>query len=159
MTTNIQIISGECNILRELHRGRITFQKGHQECVKRRATLSLGAMKSCSVSYEKLLHAFSHLLILLNVSPNNNFHHWYNQKYCAEDVEEAFFDCYNDTNPFELHTWNARGALFFCRFPILFILTSQTIVKQIPSTREFFPFSFCRTYNRDHEVQVMRVYL
>ena len=149
MTTNIQIISGECNILRELHRGRITFQKGHQECVKRRATLSLGAMKSCSVSYAKwlhavshlllllhavshlllLLHAVSHLVILLHVSPYNNLNHWYqlssflNQKYCAEDVEEAFFDCYNDTNPFELHTWSSRDGLFFCRFPILFILT------------------------------------
>lgn len=41
--------SGECNIMREMYRGRFVWSKGHQECVKRRAALSLAANGQCKV--------------------------------------------------------------------------------------------------------------
>ncbi|ORZ10969.1 peptidase M76 family-domain-containing protein [Lobosporangium transversale] len=40
-------LSGDCNWLREVRRGNYTFTKQHQECVKRRAILSVEANPEC----------------------------------------------------------------------------------------------------------------
>ncbi|KAF9305421.1 Mitochondrial inner membrane protease atp23 [Mortierella antarctica] len=65
-------LSGDCNWSREVRRGFYTFTKQHQECVKRRATLSVQANPNCT------------------------------SRAAAEKAVNAVFDsCYNDTRPFD----------------------------------------------------------
>ncbi|TPX35734.1 hypothetical protein SmJEL517_g01958 [Synchytrium microbalum] len=40
-------LSGECRFMREVRRGFVGFNKGHQSCVKRRATLALSHVPQC----------------------------------------------------------------------------------------------------------------
>lgn len=40
-------LSGECSLQSEIGRGNYLFAKGHQECVKRRAALSVAANIYC----------------------------------------------------------------------------------------------------------------
>ncbi|KAF9150823.1 Mitochondrial inner membrane protease atp23 [Linnemannia schmuckeri] len=65
-------LSGDCNWSREVRRGFYTFTKQHQECVKRRATLSVAGNPKC---------------------PSRD---------AAEKAVNAVFEsCYNDTRPFD----------------------------------------------------------
>ncbi|KAF9350809.1 Mitochondrial inner membrane protease atp23 [Mortierella sp. AD094] len=65
-------LSGDCNWTREVRRGFYTFTKQHQECVKRRATLSVEANPNCP------------------------------SRAAAERAVNAVFEsCYNDTRPFD----------------------------------------------------------
>ncbi|KAG0357833.1 metalloprotease ATP23 [Gamsiella multidivaricata] len=65
-------LSGDCNWSREVRRGFYTFTKQHQECVKRRAIISVVANPKCP----------SHA--------------------AAERAVNAVFEsCYNDTRPFD----------------------------------------------------------
>ena len=48
------IRSGECGMYRELYRGKTDFYKGHQACVKRRATLSLSMSGVCKVMFMRM---------------------------------------------------------------------------------------------------------
>ena len=41
-------LSGDCWLSREVARGNLTLAKGHQECVKRRAALSVAMNPNCS---------------------------------------------------------------------------------------------------------------
>jgi mitochondrial inner membrane protease ATP23 len=51
-------LSGECNMMRELTQGRIKTFPGHgQECVKRRAGLSLQANPKCRENKEEYIDA------------------------------------------------------------------------------------------------------
>jgi mitochondrial inner membrane protease ATP23 len=67
-------LSGECDIAQEINRGKVMFNIAgkHQDCVKRRAELSVAMNPHCA-SKEK----------------------------AAEAVAEAFHNCYNDTAPFD----------------------------------------------------------
>ncbi|AET37853.1 putative metalloprotease Ecym_2100 [Eremothecium cymbalariae DBVPG len=67
-------LSGECRIMQEFSRRGFGFTigKGHQECVKRRATLSLMGNPNCK-----------------------------DQKHAENVVEEVWESCFNDTRPFE----------------------------------------------------------
>ncbi|KAG0234456.1 Mitochondrial inner membrane protease atp23 [Mortierella sp. GBA43] len=65
-------LSGDCNWSREFKRGIYTFTKQHQECVKRRAILSVEGNPSCP------------------------------SRAAAERAVNAVFEsCYNDTRPFD----------------------------------------------------------
>ncbi|KAK3805748.1 MAG: peptidase M76 family-domain-containing protein [Benniella sp.] len=65
-------LSGDCNWSREVRRGIYTFTKQHQECVKRRAILSVEGNPNCS------------------------------SRVAAERAVNAVFEsCYNDTRPFD----------------------------------------------------------
>ena len=65
-------LSGDCNWTREVRRGFYTFTKQHQECVRRRAVISVQANPSCP------------------------------SRAAAEKAVNAVFDsCYNDTRPFD----------------------------------------------------------
>ncbi|KAF9425976.1 Mitochondrial inner membrane protease atp23 [Entomortierella beljakovae] len=65
-------LSGDCNWTREVRRGFYTFTKQHQECVKRRAALSVSANPNCP------------------------------SRAVADRVVNAVFEsCYNDTRPFD----------------------------------------------------------
>ncbi|KAF9201625.1 Mitochondrial inner membrane protease atp23 [Haplosporangium sp. Z 27] len=65
-------LSGDCNWTREIRRGFYTFTKQHQECVKRRAILSVQANPNCP------------------------------SRAAAEKAVNAVFEsCYNDTRPFD----------------------------------------------------------
>ncbi|KAF8985100.1 Mitochondrial inner membrane protease atp23 [Entomortierella lignicola] len=65
-------LSGDCNWTREVRRGFYTFTKQHQECVKRRAILSVQANPNCP------------------------------SRAAAEKAVNAVFEsCYNDTRPFD----------------------------------------------------------
>ncbi|KAF9136988.1 Mitochondrial inner membrane protease atp23 [Mortierella sp. GBA39] len=65
-------LSGDCNWTREVRRGHYTFTKQHQECVKRRAAISVAGNPKC---------------------PSRD---------AAEKAVNAVFEsCYNDTRPFD----------------------------------------------------------
>ncbi|KAG0306704.1 Mitochondrial inner membrane protease atp23 [Dissophora globulifera] len=65
-------LSGDCNWSREVRRGIYNFTKQHQECVKRRAILSVEANPECK------------------------------SRAAAERAVNAVFEsCYNDTRPFD----------------------------------------------------------
>ncbi|KAG0249958.1 Mitochondrial inner membrane protease atp23 [Mortierella polycephala] len=65
-------LGGDCNWSREVRRGFYTFTKQHQECVKRRAILSVQANPKCP------------------------------DRATAEKAVNAVFEsCYNDTRPFD----------------------------------------------------------
>ncbi|RYH18666.1 hypothetical protein EON65_26995 [archaeon] len=56
-------LSGECDMAMEIHRGHMKIQGGHQECVKRRATLSVSMNPACKVrtrnyDYSSIIFAF-----------------------------------------------------------------------------------------------------
>lgn len=67
------MLSGECRMMNEfLKHGKIQFGRGHQACVRRRATLSVMGNPNCP------------------------------DKKTAETVVDQIFDhCFNDTRPFE----------------------------------------------------------
>ncbi|KAF9915773.1 Mitochondrial inner membrane protease atp23 [Lobosporangium transversale] len=65
-------LSGDCNWLREVRRGNYTFTKQHQECVKRRAILSVEANPECP-----------------------------SRTAAERAVNGVFESCYNDTRPFD----------------------------------------------------------
>eukprot|EP01031_Cornospumella_fuschlensis_P040639 gene40639-49548_t len=51
-------LSGECDMAMEMHRGHMKIQGGHQECVKRRATLSVSMNPTCkNVAEESVARA------------------------------------------------------------------------------------------------------
>ncbi|CAO3566080.1 unnamed protein product [Mortierella alpina] len=65
-------LSGDCNWTREVRRGFYTFTKQHQECVKRRATISVQANPKCP------------------------------SRAAAEKAVNAVFEsCYSDTRPYD----------------------------------------------------------
>lgn len=65
-------LSGDCKFFRELKRGNLGFNKHHQECVRRRAILSVAANYNCKSIQQ------------------------------AESVVNQVFDsCFNDTRPFD----------------------------------------------------------
>ena len=53
-------LSGECSLLHEFWRGNFKVQNGHSDCVKRRATLSLGMNPACKV--------YSHIVVYSRVT-------------------------------------------------------------------------------------------
>ncbi|CAM9022802.1 unnamed protein product [Wickerhamomyces anomalus] len=66
-------LSGECRLMNQIHRAGLTkFGRGHQECVKRRATLSVASNPFCKDKEE-----------------------------AKKVVEEVWDSCFNDTRPFE----------------------------------------------------------
>ncbi|ODQ65264.1 putative metalloprotease of the mitochondrial inner membrane [Nadsonia fulvescens var. elongata DSM 6958] len=66
-------LSGECRFTRELRRGAFdNFMKGHQECVKRRATMSVMANPKCK-----------------------------GQEQARSVVDQVFQSCFSDTRPFD----------------------------------------------------------
>lgn len=68
-------LSGECAIMTEFWKnaGMMRIAKGHQACVKRRATLSVVGHPNCK-----------------------------DMKHAEEVVEDVFRSCFNDTRPFEM---------------------------------------------------------
>lgn len=66
-------LSGECRMMNQMFRAaKFNFSKGHQECVKRRATLSVRANPNCKSDLE-----------------------------AARVVNQVFDSCYFDTRPFD----------------------------------------------------------
>ncbi|GBE77528.1 peptidase M76 family-domain-containing protein [Sparassis latifolia] len=65
-------LSGDCKFTRELRRGQLAFSKQHQECVRRRAVLSVSANAACP-----------------DVAA------------AERAVNEVWDSCFNDTRPFD----------------------------------------------------------
>jgi inner membrane protease ATP23 len=66
-------LSGECRIMNQIKRAGLTkFGRGHQECVKRRAILSVEANPNCQ-----------------------------SKEQATKVVEEVWDSCFNDTRPFD----------------------------------------------------------
>ena len=65
-------ISGECNMMREVYRGRFQPEKGHQECVKRRAALSLSMSGACKVINFYIIVYFITIIIISPCHPLHN---------------------------------------------------------------------------------------
>lgn len=66
-------LSGECRMMNQIVRNKIfKFSKGHQDCVRRRATLSVRSNPNCQSDEE-----------------------------AAKVVNQVFESCFNDTRPFE----------------------------------------------------------
>ncbi|CCH42778.1 Mitochondrial inner membrane protease ATP23 [Wickerhamomyces ciferrii] len=66
-------LSGECRIMNQISRAGLgKFGRGHQECVKRRAALSVSANPNCK-----------------------------NKEEAKKIVDEVWDSCFNDTRPFE----------------------------------------------------------
>lgn len=64
-------LSGECDYAQEIRRGHVTFQKGHQNCVTRRALKSVSSNPNCQESL------------------------------AGQALHTVFRSCYKDTAPFE----------------------------------------------------------
>ena len=67
-------LSGECNILHEIFRGKYQFQGGHRDCVKRRATKSLAMNPSAGVCFIIIfslyyINHFKITIILYRIKP------------------------------------------------------------------------------------------
>lgn len=65
-------LSGDCSWLREIQRGRFSFSKQHQACVRRRAVLSVMANPNCQ-----------------------------DKESAERAVNEVWESCFNDTRPFD----------------------------------------------------------
>lgn len=65
-------LSGDCRFFKELKRGNMGFNKHHQECVRRRAILSVAANFNCKSTQQAELV-----------------------------VDQVFSSCFNDTRPFD----------------------------------------------------------
>ncbi|KAI0059423.1 metalloprotease ATP23 [Artomyces pyxidatus] len=65
-------LSGDCSWMREMQRGKISFSKQHQACVRRRAVMSVMANPSCP-----------------------------DEASAERAVNEVWESCFNDTRPFD----------------------------------------------------------
>lgn len=83
-------LSGECSLLHEALRGHLQITKGHQDCVRRRATKSVEANSYCKVSHAPPLGGiFSHACMTCC------------QGSAKAIVDSVFLRCYSDQAPFD----------------------------------------------------------
>ena len=125
-------ISGECNMMREVYRGRFQPEKGHQECVKRRAALSLSMSGACKVI------KFNMITIII--------YHYHRHYYCYIILNTSWCSSFSLVNSFTIWILSLSFTLWtlFCSHSIeirFFVDHYQQSSCIVSSSVSLLPFS------------------